>query len=122
MSVKDASELLGVNQHTAKTIMYTLKKEGRINKKKHRTKKAKQLQNNPFAIQTTLPIINERMGSKEMVSARSEIKNEEHGGFKFSFQIYKQNIELEYNQHLTMKRMEEEEKKRKKCLMLPFIF
>jgi len=112
MPIKAASELLGINKHTAKTIMHIYKVEGRIKKKQSRNRKVSrkvQIEEN------SVPKNNLRR--IEEVSQTEPYKSTEC--IHFSFDIYKKSIENEYANHL---RIRNEEMRRRKKLALPIPF
>ena len=120
MPLKIASELLGINQYTAKTIMYTYKKEGRIRKKKNRTKRSQNSQTCCSKVLTRQYSINKIINStqlKKVFPIQANTSNGSYGAVKFFFDVYKVNILNEYNLRV---RMKNEETERQLNLMIPF--
>jgi hypothetical protein len=99
--------------------MYTYKVEGRIKKKKNRTKKSKNSRTSCTKILTREHLIKKTMNSiqaQKVFPMQANTLDESYGTVKFSFDVYKESIQNEYNLHL---RMKEEEAKRQMNLIIP---
>lgn len=99
--------------------MYKYRTEGRIKKKKHRTRKIKSSQSPSFKTVTQYTPKTEIIEANRINECceDSNSTNERIKPQQFSFSMYKESIEYEYNLHL---RMKEEEEQRFVHLTLPF--
>ena len=98
--LKEVCVLLGINIYSAKTILYVHKKQGRIQKKKYRNRNRENIKskiNIKMALNNNLTIPDDK--SKKMVFVNEDEELNDDIGIVFSFKIYKEKIEEEFQIH-----------------------
>ena len=113
MSLKEASERLNINYYSAKTVMLTYRKKGRINRKLTRDRRKKVIEQTPTDISpqglTDIPkrIFNiEKIKLERSTALASNEGSDQLPSFlkpSFSFDGYTKNIEDEYKEHFRIK-------------------
>jgi len=111
IGLKEASRKLNINYFSAKTIMQTFRKKGRIHKKLTRDRKKKFISQitkcvsleksieKPIFLIEKANLINTERSSGNTASEDGE-KQEKEIKMKFDFGIYKKDIEYEFDKHL----------------------